>query len=419
MLPRPTRWKLVLYFTAMVALQCGVLWQARRSIPAGLPDFSIFYTAAKILAAGQGHELYDDHLQETVQHSFAQRAVERRGTILPFNHPPFEAIIFVPFAHVTYLAAYLIWAAINLALLFGLLYLLRPRFARLGQEPFWLWGLAALAFFPVFIALIQGQDSILLLFCYCMAFICLRRNAEWQAGSWLALGLFKFNLVVPFVLPLFALWRKKIVGAFTAVAALLLALGLMVTGWSGLVNYPAYVWMTEHDQKYVWNTPHGNIANLRGMVRAVFSGLQNPIPEIVLTVASAAILVAVAYTWRKKQLSLVSGPSLPYAIGLVATVLLSYHIYVHDLSVLFLAILIVVEFLRTGPAIPAWIKKSLYGCIAVLFCSPVYLVLTLRYEQLQLLAWVLLAFLLILLKPAIDASREHSAATPQPTSADK
>jgi hypothetical protein len=129
--------------------------------------------------------------------------------------------------------------------------------------------------------------------------------------------------------------------------------------------------------------------------------------------------VAVAYTWRKKQLSLVSGPSLPYAIGLVATVLLSYHIYVHDLSVLFLAILIVVEFLRTGPAIPAWIKKSLYGCIAVLFCSPVYLVLTLRYEQLQLLAWVLLAFLLILLKPAIDASREHSAATPQPTSADK
>jgi len=414
MFSRATRWKLVLYLGAMVALQGAVLWQARRSIPAGLPDFSIFYTAARILASGQGHHLYDDNLQEAVQRSFGEAAVERRGTILPFNHPPFEAVLFVPLAHFSYLTAYLIWVTINLGLLCALIYLLRPRFAGLGQEPFSLWFLSALAFFPIFIALIQGQDSILLLFCYGMVLLGLRRNAEWQAGTWLALGLFKFNLVLPFALPLCVLWRRKVIGGFTSMAALLVALGLTVTGWRGFLEYPAYVWLTEHDRKYVWNTPHGNIANLRGMVRAVFSGLEQPIPQIVLILVSATLLVTITYTWYKTSPSVLSGSLLPFAVGVVAAVLLSYHIYVHDLSLLFLAILCVVEFLSRGPAIPPWKKKTLWGCIAVFFCSPVYLVLTLRYSQLQLLGWVLLAFLLILLKPAIAQPGEDVAATAPP-----
>ena len=71
MFSKSTRNKLALYFSAMIALQGYVLWQARQSIPLGLPDFSIFYTAGQIVRDGHGGRLYDDALQESLQRSFS------------------------------------------------------------------------------------------------------------------------------------------------------------------------------------------------------------------------------------------------------------------------------------------------------------------------------------------------------------
>ena len=44
---------------------------------------------------------------------------------------------------------------------------------------------APLAFFPVAYALMQGQDSILLLLLYCMAYDALRRNEDMGAGAYI------------------------------------------------------------------------------------------------------------------------------------------------------------------------------------------------------------------------------------------
>ena len=416
MISRPTQRKLALYLSAMLVLECIMLWQSWKSIPLGLPDFTIFYTASQILAAGKGSELYNDNLQESVQRGFSPLAIERRGTILPFNHPPFEAILFLPLSHFSYLTAYLIWAVVNLALLFGLIFILRKHFAVIGQAPPWLWWLAALAFFPIFIALIQGQDSILLLFCYAMAFLSLGRKAEVSAGAWTGLGLFKFNLVLPFAISLFLAGRKKFAGGFAAAAVVLFGLSLMVTGWHGLWRYPAYVWASENNQKYVWNMPHGNIANLRGMVDA-FLRDRHLERNILIAVASIILLGAVTFAWRKMWPRSASFPQLMFAAGLVAAVLLSYHVYVHDLSILFLAVAIVIEFLQHEVKIPIWARNSLYVSVGVLFCSPVYLVLTLHWRQLQLIGWVLLALVIVLLH--LVESGSASAVEPAPALADK
>ena len=68
-----------------------------------------------------------------------------------------------------------------------------------------------------------------------------------------------------------------------------------------------------------------------------------------------------------------------FALGLVGTILLSYHLYVHDLSLLFLAIVLILELLLSNPQLSKGTKATLQGSIALLFCSPLYLVLTLRY----------------------------------------
>jgi hypothetical protein len=410
MLSKSTQNKLALFFSAMIFLHGHVLWHARQSIPEGLPDFSGNYTAGRILRDGYGSRLYDDVLQESIQRSFSAKAIEKRRTILPYIHLPYEAVLFAPLAHFSYLTAYTIWLAVNLALLGSIPFLLRRRLQALGKAPLYFWLLACLAYFPIFSALIQGQDSILLLFLYCLAWTSLERGSELASGSWLALGLYKYHLVVPFVLPMWR--RKKLIAGFLSVATILGFVSLAITGWPSLLGYPRYLWRTEHDLKYGFNTLPGLIANLRGLVSAL-PGTHPEIKTGLLVLLSAMVLLLMMYAAGKTSSADSVGQQALFALGLVGAVLLSYHLYVHDLSVLFLAIVLVLEILLSHPPIPNWTRRTLYVCIALLFCSPLYLVLSLRYGQLRLMAIVLLAFFFGLLS-LINSLRAQTGGTVSP-----
>jgi hypothetical protein len=124
-------------------------------------------------------------------------------------------VLFVPLARLSYLTAYVTWLGVNLALVCSIPFLLRRSLGTLGKASLYLWLLACLAFFPIFIALIRGQDSILRLFLYCLACAGPERGSEFAAGSWLASGLYKYHLVLPFVLPLWR--RKKLIASFLSV----------------------------------------------------------------------------------------------------------------------------------------------------------------------------------------------------------
>jgi hypothetical protein len=83
---------------------------------------------------------------------------------------------------------------------------------------------------------------------------------------------------------------------------------------------------------------------------------------------------------------------------------------------LFLAALIVLEVLLSSRVIGSWAKGVLYGCIGVLFCSPIYLLLTLRYKQLQMMAGVLLILFLVLFMEFLRIQpRAEAAQTLGPT----
>lgn len=381
---------LVLCFSATILLHGNVLWRARRSIPEGLPDFSGDYTAGRILLEGHGSRLYDDVLQESIQRSFSPRAVQKRGTILPYIHLPFEALLYAPLAHFSYLTAYAIWMGVNLVLLSSIPFLLRRRLAVLGKAPLYLWLLACFAFFPIFIALIQGQDSILLLFLYCLAWRSLEHGSEFVSGSWLALGLYKYQLVVPF----FLMWwrRQRMVVAFLFVAVLLGLVSGAITGWSSLLSYPRYVWGTEHDLKYGFNNLPGLTTNLRGLISGMVPAAYPGIEAGLIVFFSAIVLLLMLHSAAGSSSDGREVRRALFALGLVGTVLLSYHLYVHDLSLLFLAIVLILELLLSNPLLSKGMKATLQVSIALLFCSPLYLVLTLRYGQLRLLTIVLLVF---------------------------
>ena len=397
MLLPSTRNKLTLWLAAMLFLNMVVAWYAWPGLCVGLPDFSIFYTAGEILRAGRGYELYNDTVQEAVQRSFAPISLQKRGDFIPFNHPPFEALAFIPFARLPYLGAYFLWLAINLGLTFAILAFLRKNFLALGSIPFYLWMLAALGFFPLFYALLQGQDSVFVLFCYSMAFGAFRRGTESREGAWVGLGMCKFHLVLPFVFPLMLLRRKKFLAGFLLIAVILALLGLAAVGWRGSLGYPAYVLAGEKNQSDAWKVAVGHAANVRGIVESLFPPTERRIRLGLILIVYSMLLAGLTYAVRKAFLRSAVHPELVFALSLLAAVLLSYHTYAYDVGILFLAVLIVLEVLLSGQIFNYWSKRLLYGCIGVLFCTPLHLLLLLRYRSWELLGAVLLLFFVDLL----------------------
>ena len=175
----------------MIAIHVFFLWRVRDRIARGDPDFTVFYTAASMLREGQGAQLYDSRAQLAVQAEFARDADIRRGP-LPYIHPPFEALLFLPLTFLPYPLAFATWNVINLAILLGVAMLLKKSLLWLQGIPVWQMVLLCLAFFPVFANFHQGQDAILLLLVVALSFRALDRDADFLGGCWLGFGLFKY-----------------------------------------------------------------------------------------------------------------------------------------------------------------------------------------------------------------------------------
>jgi hypothetical protein len=105
--------------------------------------------------SGQASNLYDADVQYRTQKEFAPD-VRIRQAALPYVHTPFEALLFVPFSFLGYVPAYMLWTALNVALMFLNLSLLRKHFTEVKALSPVLLVLAAAGFFPISIALIQG-----------------------------------------------------------------------------------------------------------------------------------------------------------------------------------------------------------------------------------------------------------------------
>ena len=159
-----------------------------------LVDFMGFYTAATVVKQGTWSELYDTEIQLSQQ----QRIFGHREPTLVFIHPPFEALVLFPFAYMSYKAAYLSWNLVSLLVLICSLYLLRSSATHFGTASRLI--LAASMFYPVISTLREGQDSILLLLPYVGALAGLKNNRDFRAGCALGAGLFRFQLVLPFLL---------------------------------------------------------------------------------------------------------------------------------------------------------------------------------------------------------------------------
>src|SRR5579864_2403707 len=81
-----------LFVSGILCLHLLLFVGAWSRVRQGYPDFTIFYTAARMVREGLGHQLYDLRAQYRVQEEFAKGIQSRVGP-LPYIHPPFEVLI--------------------------------------------------------------------------------------------------------------------------------------------------------------------------------------------------------------------------------------------------------------------------------------------------------------------------------------
>ena len=326
-------------------------------------DFADFYAAARMVRDGHGRELYDP----LVQNQYLIRYSGRVGSY--FNHPPFETLIYLPFSILPLSPAYALWCAFQAILLIAVARLLERNVLRR-----WSWRVLVLVFLlyvPVLLDFLQGQDALLLLFLLTLAFATLERKREFGAGCLLGCGLFKFHLAIPAALPLFFIGRKKLACGFALVAIALLAVSIGISGWAVIATYPRFL-------LHLGSLPLAGIhnaqkANLRGLFGLLLPGSEGVVLGLMLL--SSALIVWL--TVRSHALAMPDAGSarLAFANTVFAALLVGYHLSPHDLSILLLPMILLVDHLLTSDGIPRSTRLVLLVTLGVLFLPPLHLLL--------------------------------------------
>jgi len=370
------------YLVGTVVVYAVMFWNVRELIRDGYPDFAIYYRAGIMVRRGVGRWLYDDATQVKIQREFSPEDAIRIGA-LPYNHPPFEAAWFLPFTYLSFPSAFALWDLVNLAMLVTLPFLLRPHLSALQSYSWPLWVIATVAFFPIFAALLQGQDAILLLFLYVLVFVCLKKNRDAFAGAWLALGLFKPHLVLPFVFLLLLQGRKKLLYGFLPMAAMLALVSTDIVGREGMELYPAYVMHLEETLAGGAIVP-SDMPNLRGALDLFFSGAPHMVTAVLLI--SLVFFVFTARICRRSGTNLFD---LKFSLAAITTVLVSYHALMYDLSLLMLPVLLLANRLLAPRKFRGYSRVLTITAMATFFFAPLQL-LALRHRRSAPFAWVLL-----------------------------
>lgn len=378
--------RLVRVFVAgILCLHVLLFLGVRQRIARGYPDFTIFYTAGKLLREGAGSQLYEPQAQLRVQEKLAE-IPSRRGS-LPYNHPPFEGLIFLPLALLPYGWAFAVWDVVNLVLLTGVVVWLRRSLRVLQLFPSWEVIFGLLAFFPVFACFLQGQDSILQLLLCAAGFLALMKGADVAAGCWFALALFKFQFMVPLVL-LLVLWKRSrvLIGFIPVSIGLVIVSGALV-GWKELAIYPAYV--LRGSQAPVFGAvPPELMANLRGLALGWPSVVPRPI-GLALVAVSSILLFVLAAIWGRKNAE-PEKLGVQFSLAIAVSLLISGHTNAHDYCLLVLAMVLTRDYsLRFGASEPRR-APALFVPIVPILISPLWIVLWLAYGHENLMAISLL-----------------------------
>lgn len=294
-------------------------------------DYPAFYGAARIVAEGDGRNLYDSERQMAAQRDLFP--ANEKG-FMPFPYPPFVALAYVPLGHLGYRLSYTIHTMFMVGALLLALWMLRPM-SRIVKDQFFLTFAIVLLYYPMMRTILGGSNTALTLLLLVSAWRTLNKGRPLLAGVFLGLLLFKPQYALP-VIGLFLLsrrWTAVIASAVTG--AVLWAISALVSGWgwgSGWFEYGRWVIGIAAD------IDKSNAVSWLGFFEALWG--TGAISALVAgySLAAVTILIACAAWWQRPGRG---DPASQMALAAACILLIPAHAFYYDAGILVITWLVV------------------------------------------------------------------------------
>lgn len=293
--------------------------------PLKAPDFVQFYTLGHLARAGQIAEAYDPGTFHAAQ---ALLVPESAGDIYPPVYPPQAALLFMPFDHLAYGTAAVIWTSISIALYAVVVWRAWiPASAFLSDRT--LVFAAAAGFPPFWQCVVYGQAGVLILAICFGAWIALRRQHSFAAGCVLGLLAIKPQFALPFAAVVVARRDWAMLGGAAVAVAAQAVLVWVLLGTNAFSGYASMLPVILRHADLLEAKPFQS-HSLRALTRL----LPNPVGMIAWGVAVAALLWRTGRAWRTD-----APLEIRFGLVLLAAVLLNPHLLVYDATLLVLPLL--------------------------------------------------------------------------------
>ncbi len=335
---------------------------------------------------GEYQQVYNLEAQALIQNEVIGEA----SAPLIFAHPPHLNFLLAAIAGEDYVSAYILWSALNLIVLLFCMELIR-RFllqSNWDARSAWLGAIGSVMFFPIFISILGGQDTVYTLLGLLLWMFGLLKLKDIQAGLGLALATLSPTIAGALALPLFASQRRA--GLWFAIGMFLLTLYAFLTlSYRGIQDFIGLLRINAEAQAY--GLDWSNMYNLLGFVSRAFPNADTNFIRLAAWSAAGASIVAMCIWWRKKNEKInIHHISVTVLLGAFT----APHLYLHGVSYLLLPLVGVIDWLykseKKGLAliliplisivlililllIPSWDFHIYYALMLALFLTLVFL----------------------------------------------
>ena len=317
-------------------------------------DWTSFYTGGALVRTGNAAHLYDAAAQAAIQRDLF-------GGVNPMGYPlpVFVAFLLAPLTRLSFVESYLVWMAINLALL-AVLLRLSWRWLETVPEALRAVFLVCAVSVTALEVLLQGQVDLFVLAGFAGCYALLRAGRPFTAGSVLALALFKPHLAAAVVLLLLVKGQWRALAGFSVVGGVLLIVPALALG-PHLVVEQVRPLVSFSDATTGRGLDAHMMINIRGTVTSL-TGSSN----VWLWLPLLALIAAVAFYVAVRIWS--SRPALhpqSWALAFTLPLLYSPHVHVQSLVLLIAAAALYLVESQSSDRPVVEIKYVLYGLVAL------------------------------------------------------